>query len=284
MGALIWLASYPKSGNTWVRAFLHNFLRDTGRPADINELDKFCLGESHAAWYQRHLDRPLIEASEEDIARIRPLGQADFTQAFPDSVFVKTHNYLGEWHGVPLHNMDVTTGAIYVVRNPLDVVLSMTHHFNLDIDGAIDRLGNEGSSTEATLEHIPEMHASWSTHVKSWTAHTHAGLLVMRYEDMLEKPRKHFRRLVSFLGINPPKARLERAIHHSSFKSLQKQEKEHSFKERSEYAEAFFRSGTHSQWRKHLSKAQVQRIVSEHYEQMKRFGYIPRGYENVSSA
>ena len=54
MAGIIWLASYPKSGNTWLRAFLHNLLRDPGRPYDINKLTDVTAGESQASWYQCH--------------------------------------------------------------------------------------------------------------------------------------------------------------------------------------------------------------------------------------
>ena len=283
MGAVMWLASYPKSGNTWMRSFLHNLLRGSEKPAHINELDQFCLGESGANWYRRHCSVPLEDATPEELARIRPLGQADFTRSFPDTVFAKTHNFLGERHDVPLHNMEVTAGAIYILRNPLDVALSMTHHFGVDIDAAIERLGNEGAATDLTEKHIPEYHASWSTHVASWTAQENPSLLVLRYEDLLAQPRRHFRRVTNFLGLSPPKERLERAIRNASFKTLQSLEKRHGFKERSEYAEAFFRAGSKDQWRGKLTDEQVAQVVERHHEQMQRFGYIPPRYrERVS--
>lgn len=275
MGAVIWLASYPKSGNTWMRSFLHNLLRGGEEPARINELDQFCLGESSLGWYQRHAPRPLAEMSEEEIAAIRAKGQADFPRVFPDTVFVKTHNYLGEAHGYPLHNMDITAGGIYIVRNPLDVVLSMTHHFGLDIDAAIARLGNEGAMSPLTETHIPEYHTSWSTHVASWTARENPSLLVLRYEDMLARPRRFFRRACDFLGLSPPRERLDRAIRNSSFRALQAQEKRDGFKERSEYAQAFFRSGTKDQWRKLLTSEQITRITDTHAAQMRHFRYLP---------
>lgn len=283
MGAVIWLASYPKSGNTWVRSFLHNLLCGGETPSHINELDQFCLGESDVIWYRRHCPVPLTEAEPEEIARIRCLGQADFTFAFPDTVFVKTHNYLGEKYGYPLHNMEVTAGAIYILRNPLDVILSMTHHFGLDIDGAIERLGHEGAITETTDMQITEYHASWSTHVASWTSREHPRFLVLRYEDLLERPQRQFRRVTDFLGLSPSRDRLTRVIHNSSFNVLRAQEKQVAFKERSEHARAFFRVGKKNQWRGVIEDEQVARIIERHREQMARFKYIPARW-NAGSA
>lgn len=279
MGALIWLASYPKSGNTWMRSFLHNLLRNNQTPTDINELDKFCLGESDAAWYRHHLQCPLEDVDPAELARMRPLAQRSFTQVFPDSVFVKTHNFLGDWHGVPLHNMDVTAGAIYIVRNPLDVLLSAMHHYGTEsVDEAIDRLGDETVGTALTDTHIPEVHASWSTHVASWTQSPNPQLLVVRYEDLLAKPRKHFKLVTNFLGLNPSAERLERAIRNSSFKMLKAQEQKHGFRERSSKAASFFREGRAEQWREKLTPEQVRRVISDHREQMERFDYIPKDY------
>ena len=63
MGAIVWLASYPKSGSTWLRAFLHNLLRDPQEGYDINKLDHFTVGESSYGWYKMIDDRPLSERS-----------------------------------------------------------------------------------------------------------------------------------------------------------------------------------------------------------------------------
>ncbi|MEQ8266131.1 MAG: sulfotransferase domain-containing protein [Parvibaculum sp.] len=281
MGALIWLASYPKSGNTWMRSFLHNLFRNSSQPVNINEIDDFCLGASGSAWYRRYTATPLDQLGEEEITRYRMQVQRDFTTVFPDSVFVKTHGYLGEHDGVPLHNMDVTAGAIYIVRNPLDVVLSMMPHFGLTLEQAIAFLANEDGGTQLTSSHVPEHFGSWSTHVRTWTRVPRPNLLVMRYEDMLVKPRKSFKQVADFLGLKPPAERLERAIRFSSFKVLKAQEAKEGFKERPAESKAFFREGKRDQWRDKLSDAQIRQIIAVHHEQMDRFGYIPNDYRDA---
>lgn len=277
MGALIWLASYPKSGNTWMRSFLHNLLRGGTMPVDINRMSDFCLGESDAAWYAPRSPKPLDEVTPEELAALRPQVHRDFTEAFPDSVFVKTHNFLGESFGYPIHNMDVTAGAIYILRNPLDVVLSLTHHYGISIDDAIEMLGDKESTTGGA-NHVVEYLSSWSMHVQSWTQHPNPQLCVVRYEDLLAKPRKHFKQVANFLGLKPPAERLERAIRFSSFKSLKAQEQKAGFREKSKNAQSFFREGKAEQWRELLSDDQIRRVVSDHRDQMERFGYIPKEY------
>jgi hypothetical protein len=100
MGAIIWLASYPKSGNTWLRAFLHNLLRNPQEGYDINKLDDFTLGESAYGWYHRFDDRPLESYSEAEVAALRPKVHRYLTTLFPDSIFAKTHCAVMEDHGV----------------------------------------------------------------------------------------------------------------------------------------------------------------------------------------
>lgn len=273
MGGIIWLASYPKSGNTWMRAFLHNLMRNPDRPIEPSALTALTLGDGLAQFYQPHSPRPTVELSHEEIARLRPLVQRDLTRRSPDSVFVKTHNWLGEDHGVPCISMEYTAGAIYIVRNPLDVVISLADHFGLSIDGAIERMADPLARTANAPHRVPDVMSSWSNHVRSWTQTPSPRLHVIRYEDMLNKPLQAFGGVVRFLGLKPSRERLQKAIDFSSFGVLQKLEAEKGFTERSEFSERFFRKGRSGQWRDVLSEAQQRAILETHGEQMARFGY-----------
>ena len=277
MGSIIWLASYPKSGNTWMRAFLHNLLRNPDKPADINALNRFCLGEDQAMYYNQIDPRPCSEMTPDEIAELRPKVHRLLTEAFPDSVFVKTHNYLGESNGVPLVTMEDTAGAFYILRNPLDVTISHAGHYGTTIDEAIEAMAMPSLGTMTTDVAVRQVFNTWSVHVKSWTQNPSPGLHVMRYEDMLDNPLKSFGRAVKFLGLKSPRERLRKAIANASFKVLREQEQEHGFEERSKHVR-FFRSGKANQWREVLSPDQITTIVSHHREQMERFGYVPKGY------
>lgn len=275
MGAIIWLASYPKSGNTWTRAFLHNLLMNPKEPADINALNRFCLGEDKAQYYAQFDARPLTELSFKEVMALRPKVHRLLTESFPDSVFVKTHNFLGEVEGIPLVTMDCTAGGVYIVRNPLDVAISYAHHFGVDIDEAIAQMANPVMGSPTTEMVVRQVYGSWSLNVKSWTQVPMPSLHVMRYEDMHSQPFRTFGNLARFLGLNPPRERLQKAIDNSSFKALQRQERQHGFIERSANSR-FFREGRPGQWRGVLSKEQIARIVEDHREQMERFDYVPK--------
>jgi hypothetical protein len=92
---------------------------------------------------------------------------------------------------------------------------------------------------------------------------------------MLDSPNKTFGGVVAFLGLTVTRDRLNSAIRRSSFRVLQEQEKRQGFVEKSEAAERFFREGKSGQWRKLLTKEQVESVVAAHQDQMARFGYWP---------
>ena len=277
MGAIIWLASYPKSGNTWMRAFLHNLLTNAQEPVDINSLHHFSLGEGNARFFKRFDPRPLTSLSESEVMTLRPKVHEFMTQASQDSVFVKTHHFLGEIDGMPLISMDRTAGAIYVVRNPLDVVVSSANHFGVGIDQTIEELGHIGTGDKPSDRNARQHYGSWSLNVSSWTQNAVPALHVVRYEDMQDQPFETFTGVARFLDLSPPRERLERAISNSSFGVLKAQEEEHGFIERTEHTR-FFREGRAAAWRAALSEQQVTRIVSDHREEMERFGYVPDGH------
>src|SRR5215471_13125543 len=190
MGKILWLASYPRSGNTWLRAFLHNLLRDPPDPYGINRLQDFTLIDSQARWYRPLDPRPCNELSKEEVAALRPLVHAAMTRAFPDTVFVKTHNALVEDRGTPMISLAHTAGAIYVVRDPLDVAVSYSFHFGVplaDAVAALNRPGNQSVGNQPNF--VYERHGSWSEHVGSWTALSGPALHVVRYEDMVHQPQ-----------------------------------------------------------------------------------------------
>jgi hypothetical protein len=274
MGGIIWLASYPKSGNTWLRSFLHNLLRNPTESYDINTLGDFTYGESQVRWYRQFDPRPGSQYSLDDVRRLRPMVHRHLTTLSRDSIFVKTHNALVEDEGAALVSMDVTAGAIYVIRDPRDVAISYSHHQGKPLDYTIELMSSDGACTAGDDVNVYERMSSWSRHVESWTHAPNRQLLVLRYEDMLNEPFKTFGAVAQFLGLNAPRARLDKAMKLSSFKVLKAQEQRKGFIERPPQAEAFFREGKAGQWKKALSAEQIARIEADHGEQMRRFGYL----------
>ena len=284
MGDIIWLASYPKSGNTWMRAFLHNLFRAASRPVDINSMQgELSQSDGMLMWFKMLDQRPCEDWTAQDVARMRPRVNELIANGQPGSVFCKTHNALVTAHGFPTINLQVTSGAICIVRNPLDVAPSFADYMGIDLEKAIRWMGTDDLETrsDSSVNHVTLRLGSWSQHVRSWTEHANPRLHVVRYEDMLEHPSRTFAGVSRFLGLKASRQRLLRAIRNSSFKVMRKHEDRHGFNERPVHQERFFRRGEAGGWREELSEGQVWRICADHGEQMKRFGYLSAKGEPV---
>lgn len=276
VGKILWLASYPRSGNTWLRAFLHNLLRNTDAPYDINRLQDFTLIDSDARWYRMLDPRPPTELTKEEVATLRPRAHAAMTAAFPDTVFVKTHNAMVEDRGTAMITLEHTAGAIYVVRNPLDVAVSYGRHYGVSLEDAVAAMNRPGNQSVANQENfVYELHGSWSENVRSWTATPNPALHVVRYEDMSSCPQAAFGAIAGFLGLRVTPDRIARAIDHSSFAVLEDQERRKGFRERSKKSNRFFDSGRVGRGKEILPPALVEELAITHREQMERFGYGP---------
>ena len=280
MGNIVWLASYPKSGNTWMRAFLANLIANRAEPLAPNELKDYADDEASPGRFTELAGRPSHELSFEEIAELRPRVHALIAQRASGTRLVKSHNMAGSVDGHPLYNWRVSAGAINVVRSPLDVAVSMTHHFGLSVDEAIERLGNDNTATANDGMFVTQVLGSWSRHVAGWaeTAERFGSkVLILRYEDMLEKPAKQFAKAARLLNIQD-KARIERAVKHASFGTLSTLERREGFIEAANEQSRFFRIGRANQWREALSREQVTRVVKDHREQMAKFKYLPVGF------
>jgi len=279
MSHIVWLASYPKSGNTWLRALLCNFLADAGKPLRLADLWRYAADESKPNWYLPYSGgRAPGELSPLETAALRTRVHRDIAAASrSELVLVKTHNFFGSLEACKLQELELTAGAVYIVRNPLDVVPSMADHFGVSLDEAIDFLANDMTGTPGDEANVASVLCSWSTHVRSWCQSGLARLQVIRYEDLLENGPAALAKVTRFLGMGHDAARLKRAIRCSSVEELRRQEATEGFAERSPNSQRFFSRGLKNRQREQLSPEQVARIVDCHGPLMAQLGYLPPG-------
>ncbi len=277
MSGIIWLASYPKSGNTWLRAFLANYLCNGAQPVAINDLPQFIYGDSHAKHYEQLAGRPLAELSAEEIAALRGRVHLWLAGSKPHEVFVKTHNAIGRMDAAPTITRAATAGAIYVIRNPCDVAVSFAHHYQVPVSRAVELMGQEDNILPPSDGQVAQFLSSWRHHVKGWTETMGLTLHLMRFEDMLRAPHETFAKLVAFLGFEEEPARLERAIAFSSFRELAEQERTGGFVEaRPDHKSLFFRAGEIGQYRGALTDAETQHIIAANRDVLAKYGYLNR--------
>lgn len=282
MSRIFWLASYPKSGNTWFRVFLQNVRSEADQPVNINELNTGLIASSRY-WLDDVLGFDTADLTCSEIEQVRPfVYDWDDPESEPDEApfsYHKTHDaYTYSAGGEPLHGRRNIAGALYILRNPLDIVPSLANHYQCSLDHAINLLGKSShhmvSSEDKLNFQVRQRLLSWSEHIVSWVDAPQLNRLVIRYEDMLYRPLATFTRSCRFLAIAAERDRIEQAIHFSDFKELKRQEAQSGFNERPEQTESFFRKGGSGNWQQTLSEVQIQKIIEDHEVIMRRFGYL----------
>lgn len=278
MRGIIWLASYPKSGNTWLRVILTSLLRGAREPVGINTLSEIAVaGGRNLLDHWSGLE--LSDLTPDEIQALRPDVYRAYAREAPGPTFVKIHDACTPPDGsASLVPADATRGVLYLLRNPLDVAVSYAHHLAISVEAAIEVMADETHALYAKpsgiANQVRQVLGSWSTNVLSWTD---SGLPchVIRYEDMTRAPFQTVRAALDAVGLDYADDLVHRAIEHSRFDRLQRQERLHSFREGSREGQSlFFRSGTVGDWRSHLSRAEVDRIIARHRRVMERFGYL----------
>ena len=277
MGKIVWLASYPKSGNTWVRMLLNNYFSSDSHKRDLNSLDLSTYGGSSKSSYRAVTERDIDACTDAEIMALTPKAHAFIASKSASITFTKTHNLLSDYQGYPLITPKVTEGAIYIVRNPLDTAVSVADHFGLSMDKAVDFVNSPNGSTAPNETVVRQIFSSWANNVQSWSSANAAfPIWTVRYEDLHEAPAQCLTDILRFLGATVDKKNVIQAVRQSSFKALKSMEKRDGFTEKSQHSTSFFRSGKTGQWRQKLTTEQVDKIVRFNHVQMKRFGYLPK--------
>lgn len=272
---LVWLASYPKSGNTWLRFFLANYLANGQKPVPINEVYRYGMGDSIARTYNMVAGRT-VDTSDFDVTlKLRDRVLRGISGNGADVNFVKTHNINRMARGTTaLIPHALTKSAIYIVRNPLDMVLSYAKHYAMTNKEATDAICNKDNALLGDATVAGSFLGRWTDHVASWTEFQPYPVLALRYEDMLSEPHREFTKVLDHIGVPVDDERLDRAVRFSSFKELKGQEKKAGFIERANFTDVnFFRQGQSGHWKDELEADLVSKIRKANSKSMKRFGY-----------
>ena len=277
MSKIVWLASYPKSGNTWLRIFFANLQNELDGPVDINQL-KIRMA-SRRNFFDQALGVETSDLTAAEVNSLRPQVFAYLARNSPQTRITKIHDAFPYTPaGLPAITPEFTAGAIYISRNPLDVALSFAAHCGISTDQSIQDMANEklvltDYDDRFSIQLEQPMH-SWSSHVKSWLDQPFIPVHLIRYEDMLQNPLETFTLAARFAGLPDSLEQIQKAIQHSSFEALQQQEQQTGFREKSPAAGSFFRKGRRGYWREELTPEQATRIIADHAEVMRRLGYL----------
>jgi len=279
MTGLSLLCSYPKSGNTWLRAVLTEIVGGEGalRLRDglrFNVLASRCYFDE------------LMGVESSDLTPMEiDKARAAYCRAVVDSPNLpriwKVHDSYYSPHPdiEPPFPINSLAAVVYLVRDPRDVALSFAHHLNKSIDAVIDLMGDDtmrmASGKTGLKPQLPQYLSSWSRHVESWLDAPGLNLCIMRYEDMIERSFEVFSKAICFLGFDCDSMRLEKALAACRFDVLCAREAQEGFCERPRGVDRFFRRGIAGGWRDDLTTEQARRIVAMHGRVMRRLGYLP---------
>lgn len=291
MTRTVWLASYPKSGNTWFRMLVAN-LAAQDEPVDINDLSERG-GIASARGPFDHLlliESGLLTHDEIDCLRPRVYEQLargaeddeyDVPETLPPVRFVKAHDaYTLTPKGEPLlAGARGADGAIVIVRDPRDVAPSLANHNRRAIDEVIAFM-NDGDATfcgraDGQQNQLRQRLPGWSGHVASWLDQSDIPVHLVRYEDLRADTEGVFARALEFSGREASAQDIGRAVRFADFAQLQAQERDKGFRESPvPPAEGrFFRRGQAGGWLDELTAEQAARIEHDHAPTMRRLGY-----------
>jgi len=266
---MAFVASYPKSGNTWVRTTCAAYA--IGRAGGLQDLVKH--DDIGTFEYQSVSPIPVNSLGLDAEALLRPAAMLVLSRKIDSVTLVKSHHACMEVNGLPLFHEEWTRRVVNPVRDPRDVACSVKDHFGMSYEEAIEFM-DYGQSTIGGQGKCHHMLGTWSDHVRSWLRTDRVPVRTVRYEDMLEGAKKEFRGILEFLGIEDPQEdRLEMAVEGTSFENMQEAEAEEGFPEKSEHQDRFFRKGVHGGWRDELSGDQVRTIEEDHGAVMETLGY-----------
>lgn len=266
-----WIASYPKSGNTWLRMFLSAYSH--GGVVDINAPRGAEADDVLEPFYAPVSPRPLEELTDVEQVMLRPAALMRMIEAVPTDrpLLVKTHSALCSVAGFDVIPAPLTHGALYLVRDPRDVAVSYARHRSVTVDEVVG--GMARTDYKIVRGRLYNYLASWSEHVRSWSEQARFPVLAVRYEDMVSHPEVVFRRVLEFLHYEVDEDLLGRALRATTLEALQAQERAGGFRERYS-GETFFTSGRPGAWSEVLTGPQAERIWGDHQPMMERFNYL----------
>jgi aryl sulfotransferase len=272
-GRIVWVASYPKSGNTWLRVVYASWRR--GDQIALNDLSAGLIATR--AVFDDALGIPSSSLNADEVDLLRPRVD-EVVAADADGVCLrKIHDvYLRD--GGPIVSLQATRAALYFIRDPRDVAVSYAHRAGRDLEWAQRRLADPdaciAAGDGALNEQVRQRLDTWSAHVRSWVDKTPFPVEVVRYEDCVADPLATFTRALEFTQVGPvERDQVARALETASFDRLREAEDDQGFDEPG--APRFFRRGEPGAWRDELPAELAARIERDHSEVMARFGYLP---------
>ena len=275
---IIWLASYPKSGNTWIKGFIISLLYTTKGTSNLENFKKI-----NQYPLKSHFEN--LTTDFNDITKKKKYyhKSQDIINSDNKIKILKTHNALLNVDGDNFSSTKNTLGVIHIVRDPRNVVTSLKHHYSIpDYEKAKEFLFDEKRIILGDFDKkdhpLPAFLSSWKTHYLSWKQ-VKLNYLLIKYEDLLNNPIKEFSKISNYLSnllnVKISEKKIENSIKSNSFYNLKKMEESKGFGEFITYDNRkFFNLGPKNNWKTLLEKKTADEIEAKFKNEMKELGYI----------
>ena len=279
---IIWLASYPKSGNTWVRHFLASLIYSNQEKAGLEKL-------GFIMQYPKRDQFEKLVTNFDDFNQIKKnwINSQNLINSDNKLTIFKTHHVLCSLGKDKFTDEKNSLGAIYIVRDPRNVISSILYHFNLsNTDEALNFIQREekfiGNVKNKVNYPLHTLISSWKTNYNSWKFFGKNFLLV-KYEDLILNPNTEFKRIANYItnttNIKFSEEQIKKSVVESSFENLRKLEDKNGFIESIKNPESnkrknFFNLGPRNDWKKNLDKKFIDKIETSFNDEMKELGYI----------
>tara|TARA_B100000795_G_scaffold104522_1_gene77112 strand:+ start:32 stop:907 length:876 start_codon:yes stop_codon:yes gene_type:complete len=289
---IIWLASYPKSGNTWLRTILSQLLFSKDKKEDevFKDLDLITSypQKKHFKDISEKLTQSKFKDQEEVIKNW--VASQDIINLDNKIKFFKTHNFACKRYNevdkksYSFTDLNNTLGVIYIVRDPRSIITSLKYHFSLkDYDEAFKMMDNThmwlGDEDE---DAVPQALSSWDIHFDSWSRFP-KNFFIVKYEDLLNDNKKEIKKIIKYLNkyfdIKESDKMIDAVIKNTSFSNLKQQENDLGFQESildegTGERKKFFHLGPENKWVDLLDKKTINKIEKRFGPTMRKLGYL----------
>ena len=278
---IFWLASYPKSGNTWVRMFWRSYFLPSNQVFSLNKKGDLDLEVSNFPTPKQLMEANIDHTNFANIAK-NWITLQDIINLNGKLNFLKTHNGNFTLNNYAFTNTDNTIGGIYIVRDPRDVVLSNANHFGISNQESTNMMINmesyeiENFDTQNKKEFRRSLMGSWSSNYLSWKNYKGRKIHLIKYEDLVENPNKYFTKMLEYMKsifpLNIDKDKIEKSIEETAFHKLQNLENQEGFIEKG--VGKFFRKGKVGEWKEKLEPKLSKQIEHHFKKEMLDLNYL----------
>ena len=277
---IVWLASYPKSGNTYLRSFLSTYFFSKDDSYSFDLLKN--IGQYPKTSVFSRLGINIKDRHEVAKSHLKVQKKINDSKTLK---FLKTHSSFVKMDGYSFTDLDNTLGVIYVVRDPRDVIISFSNHNDQPINKTLEMI-NDNFILDADDENrVPVYMGSWSFHYNSWKPFKRVNkYILVKYEDLIKNKEKTFKEILYFLknlanvNFKIEDKKIKKIIQEIEFEKLKKLEEKIGFPESKKTKQgkkiAFFRKGSSQQWRNNLDLKTRKSIETSCEKEMKELGYL----------